>query len=153
MSLISSIIILHSYQRYFFSVSQLLVHSKYLLCWATWYYLCPRKCLISLFQFLVELFFHCQIFLMLIFFARLHFFNLFIWAYLFPMYILAEFSAYICLIYVLCQSNSYIFFCFRSSMKQLSSDTGVEMNLTVEVFLFSQCLEWPITRNQPDYYK
>ena len=37
------------------------------------------------------------------------------------------------------------FFCFRFSMKQLSSDTGVEMNLTVGVFLFSQCLEWPIT--------
>ena len=29
-------------------------------------------------------------------------------------------------------------------MKQLNSDIGVEMNLTVEVFHFSVCLEWPI---------
>lgn len=35
-------------------------------------------------------------------------------------------------------------FCCRLSMKQLNSDIGVEMNLTVEVFHFSVCLEWPI---------
>jgi hypothetical protein len=45
-----------------------------------------------------------------VFFARLHFFNAFIWIYLFPMHMLDTFSAYICLIYVLCQSNSCNFF-------------------------------------------
>jgi hypothetical protein len=43
--------------------------------------------------------------------------------------------------YILANDTGYVLL-YRLSMKQLNSDIGVEMNLTVEVFLSLQHFQW-----------
>jgi hypothetical protein len=109
-------------------------------------YLYLRKCLISLFQATVEpSFFYNQIILLHNFFCKASFNSVVYFDHVYFQYGLLPNSTHMLVWWMFCSKPNSCNFCCRLSMKQLNSDIVVEMNLTVEVFLFSQHFESHIT--------